>query len=123
MSALDPLPADARMDAYYYSFDRTGVGAIDRVLSAVATAGKRAHLTEDWNDGYHGAPSCVEEIQAAAEASAKEVRDLRRQIAEEIAQAIEAEHVDSGMFCCFSDQRHVALVGAASVARRIGGAS
>lgn len=47
----------------------------------------------------------------------------RRKVAEEIAQAIEAEHVDSGMFCCFSDQRHVALVGAARVARRIGGES
>lgn len=104
------------MDAYYYSFDRTGVGAIDRVLSAVATAGKRAHLTEDWNDSYHGAPTCVEEIQAAAEASAEEVRDLRRQIAEEIAQAIEAEARER------QSTRLQAYV-AAAIARRIGGAS
>lgn len=49
----------------------------------------------------------------------------RREAAEEIAKSIEAQHhVDFGtFFCCFSDQRHFALVEAARVARRIGGAS
>ena len=42
------LPDDARMDAYYYGFDRTGVGPIDAILSAVATAGKGSHHTEGW---------------------------------------------------------------------------
>jgi len=31
-----------RMDAYYYGFSETGVLAIDRILSAVAQAGKKA---------------------------------------------------------------------------------
>lgn len=32
-----------RMDAYYYGFDSTGVDDIDRLLSAVACAGKAFH--------------------------------------------------------------------------------
>jgi hypothetical protein len=52
-------PIDLRMDAYYYFFDETGVPAIDRILSAVACAGKSYHQTEDWNeaatwDGHTG---------------------------------------------------------------------
>lgn len=39
-----------RLNAYYYSFEPTGVEAIDRILSAIACAGKAFHLTEDWND-------------------------------------------------------------------------
>lgn len=39
-----------RLDAYYYGFDATGAEAIDRVLSAVACAGKAYHLTEDWSN-------------------------------------------------------------------------
>jgi len=39
-----------RMDAYYYSFTPTGVEAIDRILSAVACAGKAYHHTEDWGE-------------------------------------------------------------------------
>jgi hypothetical protein len=38
------------MAAYYYSFDETGVDAIDIVLSAVACAGKAFHHTEEWQD-------------------------------------------------------------------------
>ena len=37
-----------RMNAYYYSFKPTGVKEIDRILSAVACAGKAFHSTEDW---------------------------------------------------------------------------
>jgi hypothetical protein len=37
-----------RMDAYYYGFEPTGVEEIDRILSAVACAGKAYHRTEDW---------------------------------------------------------------------------
>lgn len=52
--ALEPLlrPGDpnARMNGYYIGFDRTGVGIVDDVLSAVATAAKRYHHTEDWDD-------------------------------------------------------------------------
>ncbi|WP_205042161.1 DUF1778 domain-containing protein [Rhodoligotrophos defluvii] len=39
-----------RMDAYYYGFTSTGVQAIDRILSAVACAGKAYHHTGDWTD-------------------------------------------------------------------------
>ena len=41
---------DLRMSAYYYSFNPTGVPAIDKILSAVACAGKSYHHTEDWNE-------------------------------------------------------------------------
>ncbi len=39
-----------RLDAYYYGFTETGNRAIDRILSAVACAGKAFHGTESWND-------------------------------------------------------------------------
>ena len=39
-----------RMRAYYYSFTPTGVEAIDRILSAVACAGKAYHHTDSWSD-------------------------------------------------------------------------
>ena len=39
-----------RMEAYYFSFAPTGVEAIDRILSAVAEAGKGYHHTESWGD-------------------------------------------------------------------------
>lgn len=43
-----------RIDAYYYGFQPTGVEAIDRILSAVASAGKSYHHTEDWNEAGAG---------------------------------------------------------------------
>lgn len=92
------LPDDARMDGYYIGFDRTGVAAIDAVLSAVAIAGKGAHHTEAWGDdgdgyydGWPGLPpnpsgwnealkddggSAVSLIQLAANRSAGLVRRL-----------------------------------------------
>lgn len=39
-----------RMDAYYYGFAPTGIANIDRILSAVACAGKAYHHTENWCD-------------------------------------------------------------------------
>jgi hypothetical protein len=65
-----------RMDAYYYSFDRTGVEAIDRILCAVASAGKAYHHTECWNDDHGPRDNCegntpAEWIQNAANAAAK----------------------------------------------------
>ncbi len=39
-----------RMSAYYYTFEPTGNHAIDRILSAVACAGKAYHSTESWRD-------------------------------------------------------------------------
>jgi hypothetical protein len=70
-----------RMDAYYYQFEKTGVEAIDRILSAVACAGKWAHGTQDWNDktDYQPYPHLrgsnpVEWIQNAANDAAKSLR-------------------------------------------------
>jgi hypothetical protein len=60
-----------RMDAYYYGFEPTGVASIDRILSAVACAGKAYHHTEEWRedagtrDHLRGATP-VEWIQNAA---------------------------------------------------------
>lgn len=64
-----------RMDAYYYFFDETGCIEIDRVLSAVATAGKSYHHTQDWNDDEYG-NSPVYDIQVAAETAADRVKEL-----------------------------------------------
>jgi hypothetical protein len=60
-----------RMDAYYYGFEATGVEAIDRILSAVASAGKSYHHTESWCDDtdppeYLRGANPVEWIQNAA---------------------------------------------------------
>lgn len=41
---------DARMQGYYIGFERTGVEAVDQILSAVAWAAKGAHHTEWWCD-------------------------------------------------------------------------
>lgn len=81
---LQALPDDARMDAYYYGFDRTGVGLVDAILSAVATAGKGSHHTESWGDDsgdyYRGRPglpdadSAVDLIQRTANRSADQIR-------------------------------------------------
>lgn len=86
--AVGTLPADARMDAYYYGFDRTGVDEIDAVLSAVAIAGKGSHHTESWGDassyGYYkdreglpDADSGAELIEATAKQSAQRLTALK----------------------------------------------
>jgi hypothetical protein len=79
-----------RMDAYYYGFEPTGNHAIDRILSAVACAGKAYHNTGDWTDdkdwqGNQHAPhpefggaSPVEWIQRAANDAAAGADALRR---------------------------------------------
>lgn len=71
---IDPAEP-LRMNAYYYSFDPTGVPEIDRLLSAVATAGKHYHGTEDWglNDEPGSETYAIQQAaQAAAEALAAE---------------------------------------------------
>lgn len=82
-----PLPSDARFDAYYYSFEPTGVGPVDAILSSVAVAGKGFHHTESWWDtsdfGYYkghpgllDADSAVDLIQKNAEHSADLIKTL-----------------------------------------------
>lgn len=71
-----PVDCDLRLNAYYYCFDQTGVPEIDRILSAVACAGKSYHGTESWNDpaelplGHEGATP-IDWIQNAANDAAK----------------------------------------------------
>lgn len=47
---LKPEMPELRMNAYYYSFSKTGVTEIDIILSAIASAGKAYHHTESWHD-------------------------------------------------------------------------
>lgn len=58
--------SELRMNAYYYAFEPTGVVAVDRILSAVAAAGKAYHHTEDWCDPGKNGLSNVDYIQQAA---------------------------------------------------------
>jgi len=71
---------DLRMDAYYYGFEKTGVPEIDKILSAVACAGKAFHHTEDWDEnieflyGPHKGRTVVEWIQNAANEAAESIK-------------------------------------------------
>jgi len=81
----DGLVEPRRMDAYYYSFDPTGVDLLDKVLSSVALAGKAFHHTEDWNDqvapsGDHTGGSPAEWIQNAANEAAAGITRLRAEV-------------------------------------------
>ncbi len=74
--------SEMRMDAYYYDFTPTGVEAIDRILSAVACAGKAYHHTDNWTEEtppyetfFRGA-SPIEWIQSMADDAAAEVKRL-----------------------------------------------
>ena len=78
------------MEAYYYSFEPTGVEAIDRILSAAACAGKAAHHTRDWMEsgytpehldgsvanGFPESNSPVAWIQNAANRAARELSEV-----------------------------------------------
>jgi predicted RNase H-like nuclease (RuvC/YqgF family) len=71
--------SEMRMSAYYFGFEETGDKAIDKILSAVACAGKAYHHTGEWNDGSdyvkfdgHTGGTPVDWIQnAAKEAKAR----------------------------------------------------
>lgn len=81
--ALAPVLAPVTglgMDAYYYGFDETGVGIIDRILSAVAHAGEAFHHTENWADERRGDDrrSFAERIQDVADEAATALRDAAR---------------------------------------------
>ncbi len=41
---------DRRLHAYYYAFDSTKCEPVDKILGAVACAGKAYHSTECWGD-------------------------------------------------------------------------
>lgn len=70
-----------RMKAYYYSFYSTTVPVVDKVLSAVACAGKAFHHTSDWYEECdwpdHAGTTPVDWIQNAANKAAHEIELLR----------------------------------------------
>ena len=65
------MAEELRMNAYFYSFRCTGVREIDMILSAVASAGKAYHNTEDWNNDDGPWLSPVEKIQVEADKAAE----------------------------------------------------
>lgn len=75
--------SDMRMNAYYYSFQETGVPEIDKILSAVACAGKAFHHTDGWNDeSYyipepHSGKTPIDWIQNAANEAATKWKEQR----------------------------------------------
>lgn len=71
---LEPAD-DPYLTSYYFGFDATGVGVVDRILEAVCRAGKAYHSTEMWNDPWDNTePSERDLIQNAANASAAAIR-------------------------------------------------
>lgn len=68
---------ESRMNAYYFGFDKTGEHDIDLILSAIATAGKMYHGTEDWSEKDDDGKSPVDRIQDAANAAAAHFKALR----------------------------------------------
>ncbi len=81
------MPETLRMNAYYYSFEPTGCYAVDKILSAVATAGKGFHNTEDWSEKWGDGPTCVEVIQEAANSAVNTVEGI-----EHLSAALAAAH-------------------------------
>jgi hypothetical protein len=75
--ATSGYPDIGQMNAYYYSFEPTGVPAIDAILGAVGSAGKGFHHTESWSDEIPGWDfSYIDRIQGAALLAAKEFAAL-----------------------------------------------
>jgi hypothetical protein len=71
-----------RMSAYYYSFEATGKDAVDKLLSAVACAGKAFHHTDCWGDDAdpgddHTGECPVAWIQNAADEASAEIERLK----------------------------------------------
>lgn len=72
-----------RFDSYYFGLAPTGVVEIDRILAAIALAGRASHHTDGWSENYFDGPSPAERICDAAEAAAKafKSRDAARDLA------------------------------------------
>ena len=73
---------DEWAEAYYYSFQLTGVEKVDNLLRAIARAGKSFHHTDQWSDpqDWMGDKSYIDLIQEAA-----------NELAEEFAKRVRAE--------------------------------
>lgn len=79
LALLAPGDPNARMDAYYYGFEATGVGIVDGILSAVAQAGKSYHGTDMWAETEQWTPVSHEQrIQQAADDAARRIREVSR---------------------------------------------
>ena len=73
------MSEELRMNAYWYSFEKTGCREIDEILSAVAVAGKMYHNTEGWTDVWeHDGLSQIDKIQNAANKAAEKMTRLKR---------------------------------------------
>lgn len=74
-------PEPLRINAYYFSFEPTGIVEIDRILSAVACAGKAFHNTEWWDDepalGDPDGRTYVGLIQQAANEAAAAIKEAK----------------------------------------------
>ena len=87
MSEIDEA-VERRMGAYYYGFAKTGIDEIDKILSAVACAGKAFHNTDCWTEDDiapwydHEGDSCVDWIQNAAIRAATAYAERGRELEE-----------------------------------------
>ena len=79
---LTPGDPDMRMQGYYIGFDPTGIGVIDRILSAIAQAGKAYHHTDSWQEVMEydyglirKGETCEDAIQRAANEAADAIRE------------------------------------------------
>jgi hypothetical protein len=81
-----------RLEAYYYGFEPTGNDAVDKILGAVACAGKAIHNTAEWNEELganyddHTGATPIDWIQNAANeaASTNPVREYLEQMDNEL---------------------------------------
>jgi hypothetical protein len=96
-----------KLNAYYYAFNSTNVEMIDRILSAVACAGKAFHHTDEWLTGplepyedFLRGNCCAEWIQNSAVDAANShqelVAALERLTAEATGFLSQANHNDHG---------------------------
>jgi len=81
---------NTHMNAYYFSFRATNMPEVDRILCAVAHAGKRYTNTGDWRGYSHATtPDLVEPIQLAADIAGQALLDAQvkvKQLRKEVAQ-------------------------------------
>lgn len=70
-----------RMQGYYIGFDSTGLAVVDRILSAIAQAGKAYHNTDMWQEVMEydyglirKGETCEDAIQRAANEAAATIR-------------------------------------------------
>ena len=83
-----------RMDAYYYGFEGTGCDPVDKILSAVACAGKAYHSTCGWLEETqprddHSGETPEDWIQNAAQEAANRIAELEAKIAEALEMALD----------------------------------